>query len=152
MRENLPFIRCNALGINRDNDALAPELFRAGANQIGIGERGGIDADFVRTRAQHREHIVHRLDATTDRERHEAFVGRTFDDIDHGGTAMRTGRNVEENHFVRALLIVTHGQFHGVADIAQLARLGLAELDAAGDMAAMDVQARDNTFCNHSQH
>src|ERR1035438_7053299 len=31
----------------------------SGANQVGIRERAGVDADFIRAGAQHREHVVH---------------------------------------------------------------------------------------------
>ena len=100
--------------------------------------------------AQHRVHVVHGLDAAADGQRHEALVGGALNDVDHRGAAMRAGGDVEENHFVRALLVVAQGQFHGVADIAQFARLGFAELDAARDVAVMDVEARNDTFCNHA--
>ena len=39
----------------------------------------------------------------------------------------------------------------GVADVAEFARLGLAELDAARDLAVVDVEARYDTFCDHRQ-
>ena len=62
---------------------------------------------------------------------------------------MRAGGDVEENHFIRALFIVAEGEFHRVADIAQFARLGLAKLNAAGDLAVMNIETRNDTFCNH---
>ena len=65
---------------------------------------------------------------------------------------MRGGGDVEEHHFVRALLVVAEGEFHGVADVAQAALLGDAELDAARDMAVVDVETRDDTFCNHADN
>jgi hypothetical protein len=63
---------------------------------------------------------------------------------------VRAGGDVEENHFIGTLLIVAHRQFHWVANVPQFAGLSLAELDAASDLSVMNVQARDNTFCNHS--
>jgi hypothetical protein len=57
--------------------------------------------------------------------------------------------DVEKNHFVGALFIIAHRQFHGVAHVPQLAGLGLAELDPTRDLAVMNVQARNNTFRNH---
>ena len=69
----------------------------------------------------------------------------------HGGAAVRAGGDVEEHHFVRALLVVAQRQLDGIADVAQFARFGLAELDAAGDLAVMDVQARNDTFCHHGR-
>ena len=65
---------------------------------------------------------------------------------------MRAGGDVEEDHFVRALLVVAEREFHRVADVAQFARLGFAELDAARDLAGVDVETRNDTFCNHRVH
>ena len=65
---------------------------------------------------------------------------------------MRGGGDVEEHHFVRALLVVAEREFHGVADVAQFARLGLAELDAARDLARMHVETRNDSFGNHRLH
>lgn len=63
---------------------------------------------------------------------------------------MRAGGDVEEDHFVRALLVVAQGQLDWIANIAQLAFLGLAKLNAARDLSIVNVQARDNPFCNHA--
>src|SRR5208283_3599057 len=48
-----------------------------------------------------------------------------------------------------ALLVVAERQGNRVADIAQFARFGLAELDAAGNLAGVDVQTRNDSFCQH---
>ena len=65
-----------------------------------------------------------------------------FDDVDHRGAAVGAGGDVEENHFVRALLVVAEGEFDGVADIAQAALLGAAKLDAARDLAVVEHRGR----------
>jgi hypothetical protein len=62
---------------------------------------------------------------------------------------MRAGGDVEKDHFVGALLVVAHSQFHRVAHVAQFPGLGLAELNAARDLAVVDIQTRNNTFRNH---
>ena len=62
---------------------------------------------------------------------------------------MRAGGDVEEDHFIRALSVVAQGQLDGIADVVQFARFSSAELNAAGDVAVMDVQAGDDTFCEH---
>ncbi len=59
------------------------------------------------------------------------------------------GSDVEENHFVRALFIVAQREFHRITHITQAAALGHAELDAAGDVAVVDIEAGNDTFCNH---
>ena len=62
---------------------------------------------------------------------------------------MRAGGDIEEDHFVGALLVVAQGQLDRIAHVAQSAGFGDAELDAAGDLARMHVQAWYNTFCDH---
>ena len=62
---------------------------------------------------------------------------------------MRRGGDVEEHHFVRALLVVAEREGDRVADVAEFARLGLAELDAARDLAVVNVETRNDSFGNH---
>ncbi len=64
---------------------------------------------------------------------------------------MRGGGDVEKDHFVRALFVVAEREFHRVADVAQFARLGLAELDAARDFAVMHVEAGNDSFGHHER-
>ena len=78
------------------------------------------------------------------------MVGGALDHVHHRAAAVRGGGDVEEDHFVRALLVVAEREFHGVADVAQAALFGDAELDAARDLAVVDVEAGDDTFCNHA--
>ena len=147
--KDFPFIGRDPLGVNGNDDALASEFFRSRANQIRSGERRGIDADLVRAGAQHREHVLHGFNAAAHRQGHETFIGGPFDDIHHGLAPVRAGGDIEKNHFVSALLIVAHRQFNRVAHVSQFASLRLAKLDTPRDLAVMDVQARNNSFCNH---
>ena len=62
---------------------------------------------------------------------------------------MCAGGDIKENHFIGTLLIVANGEFHGISDIAQAALFGFSKLDAAGDLASMDIEAWNDTFCNH---
>ena len=62
---------------------------------------------------------------------------------------MRRGSDVEEHHFVGALLIVAEREFDRVADVTEFARLGLAESYAAGDLAGVHVETRNDPFGNH---
>ena len=131
---------------------LAPQckFFRAFADEFGPGERAGVDADLVGPGAEHGEHVVHGLDAAADGERHEALVGGALDHLDHRAAAVRGGGHVEKDHFVRARLVVAEREFHRVADVAQAALFGHAELDAARDLAVVDVKTGNDTFCNHA--
>ena len=71
--------------------------------------------------------------------------------VNHRSSAMRAGGDVEEDHFVRALFIVAKSQLDRVAHIAQLARLGFAELNTACDLARMHVQARNDALGDHGR-
>jgi hypothetical protein len=63
---------------------------------------------------------------------------------------MRGGGDVKEDHFVRTLFVVAEREFHGVADIFQFAGFGAAKLDTARDLAIMNVETGNDTFCNHT--
>jgi hypothetical protein len=63
---------------------------------------------------------------------------------------MRAGGDIEKHHLVRALLIVLQSELNRITHIAQLALFGLAELDAASHLTVMNVQARNDAFCNHA--
>ncbi len=97
-------------------------------------------------------HVFDGADAAADGERHEALVGGALDDIDDRRAAMRAGGDVEEDHFVGALLVVAHGEFDGIADVAKFARFGAAELHAASDLAVVNVKTRDDTFRKHGRN
>src|ERR1039458_2358425 len=75
-----------------------------------------------------------------------------WDAVHHRRAAVGGGGDVEEHHFIRALFVVTQCEFHRVADVAQFARFGLAELDAARDFAVMHVEARNDSFGDHRAH
>ena len=90
------------------------------------------------------------FDAAADSERHEALVSAARSIASTivprpCAVAVMSKKTIS----VRALVVVAQGQFHGVADIAQAALFGHAELDTARDMAVVDVEARDDTFGNH---
>src|ERR1035438_9969223 len=62
---------------------------------------------------------------------------------------MGGGGDVKEHHLIGALLVVAQRQFDRIAHIAQPASLGDAEPHAASDLAAMHVQAGNDTFSDH---
>ena len=76
-------------------------------------------------------------------------AGGALDHIDHRGAAVSAGGDVEEYHLVRALVVVTHGELHRVADIAQSALFGAAKLHAARDLSVVNVQAGNDAFREH---
>jgi hypothetical protein len=94
-------------------------------------------------------HVFHGANAAPDGERHEALIGGAFDHIDDRRAVVGAGGYVEEYHLVRALVIVAHGEFHGIADVAQTAFFSATELHAARHVAAVDIEARDDSFRKH---
>src|ERR1019366_9136082 len=149
VREYFPTVRRDLPGVNRDHDALAAELLSPGPDQVRVREGRGVDADLVRARPEHGVHVIDRAQAAADGQRHETLVRRALDHRDQRAAAMGRGCDVEEHHLVGALLVVAQGQFHRIAHIAQPAGLGDAEPHAAGDLAAMHVQAGYDTFSDH---
>jgi hypothetical protein len=114
-----------------------------------IGNCAGVDADFVGPSLKHGAHILHGPDSSSHGKRHEAFLGGAFDDSNHGFSAVGAGGNVKKNHFVCALGVIPQSEFHRIADIAQPAFFGSAELHAAGDFAVMDVETGNNALGKH---
>jgi len=148
--KNPPFIGGDLFGVDGDDNTLAAEFFGAFADEFGPGQGAGIDADFVGAGAEHGKHVGHGFDPAADGEGHETLVGGALNHADHGGAAVGRGGDVEEDHFIGALVVVAEGEFDGVADIFQFTGLGLAELDAARDLAGVHIEAGNDTFCNHA--
>jgi len=61
------------------------------------------------------------------------------------------GGDVEEDHLVGALLVVAQGEFYRVSHVAQFAGFGFPELHAAGDLPVVNVEARNDAFCDHAR-
>jgi hypothetical protein len=79
VRKHFPFVRRDFLAINRDDDALAAEFFRAGADEIGFVKA----EELMLVLSAPARSIVYmssdRPDATTDGKRHEALIRRALD-------------------------------------------------------------------------
>ncbi len=61
---------------------------------------------------------------------------------------MRGRRDVEKHQFIGALLVIAQGEVHWIADITKAACFGDAELDTARYLSRMDIQTRNDTFCD----
>ena len=94
-------------------------------------------------------HVLHGAQAAAHGEGHEALVRGALDDVDHRGAVVGRGGDVEEHHLIGALLVVLEREGDGIADVAQFARLGFAELHAAGDIAVVNIETRDDAFGKH---
>ena len=91
-------------------------------------------------------------------QRHES--GLPVADMEHIGSPWKITRQMRNTlgeideafavvPIVRALFVVTQGEFNGIADVAQAALFSNAELDAAGDFAVVNVEARNDTGYLH---
>ena len=149
VREHFPAVRRDAFGVDGNDDALAAEFFGAGADKIRVCKRGRIDADLVGAGLEHGVHVFDGANAAADRERHEALVGGALNDVHHRSAAMSGGSDVEEDHFIGALVVVAAREFYRVADVAQLAGFGAAELNAAGDSSRVNVEAGNDSARQH---
>ncbi|MGC3989509.1 MAG: hypothetical protein QM796_07495 [Chthoniobacteraceae bacterium] len=151
MGEDFPAIGRDFFRVDGNDDALAAKAFRAIADQRRRGESGGVDARLVGPGLQHRPHVIHGANAAADGEWHEAAVRHALDHVDHRRPAMRGGGDIKEDHFIRALRIIANGQFHGIAHVAQFARLGFAELNPTGDLAVVDIETGNDAFIKHDR-
>jgi hypothetical protein len=147
MRKDFPFAGCDPPRIDRDNDALTAEFFCSGTNQLWIGQRGRIDADFVRAGVKHRAHISDRANSSANRERHKTLVCRPFDYVNDRSAAVGACGNIEKDHFIGALVIITNRQLYRVAHVAEFSGFGFPELNATSDVAAVNIQAWYDSAC-----
>ena len=69
-----PSGRRRPLGVDRDDHRLAAVADRQARDQIGIGERRGVQADFVGAGIDHRRGVVFGADAAADGERDEQLA------------------------------------------------------------------------------
>ena len=65
-----------AARVDGDDDGLAAERVRGAAHELGIGDRGRVDADLVGAREQQLAHVVDRAHAAAHGERQEHPLGR----------------------------------------------------------------------------
>ena len=75
---------------------------------------------------------------------------RAFDDIDHRGApswalAVMSKKTISS----AALVIVTNGQFHRIADIAQTTVLSPAKLHASRHFSIVNIEAGNYAFGQH---
>ena len=116
-------------------------MTRAGADDIRIGDGGGIDADFVRARFEQFFEIRRAAHAAADRERHKHFARHGENDIEHRRPPGGRGVDIEQRNLVGALRIVGARAFDGIAGVAQVHKI-----DSLDDAPARDIEAGDDSF------
>ena len=144
MGVDAPFSGSLAFRIDGDDDALAAEGLRTRVDERRMVHRRGVDPDLVRARLEHRVHVFHRADAAADSERDETCLRCATDDVYHRFACVGGGGDVEENEFVRLLLVVGDGTFDGIARVDEIDKV-----DAFDDASVGDIEAGDDSFGEH---
>ena len=85
---NAPTPRRTVFSINRDNNALRPEVSRCVRNELGILYGSRVYAHLIGTRQEHCAKIFNRANPASDRQRHEALLCSPRDDIHHDGAVV----------------------------------------------------------------
>ena len=133
-----------ATGVDRDDDALAPEALRRLADHGRPLERRRVQRDLVGARAEQEPDVVDRADPAADGQRHVDALRRPAHDVEHDRAVFVGRRDVEEDELVGALRVVCEGRLDGVTRVAQV-----HEAHALDDAAVLDVEARDDPFRQH---
>ena len=124
MGEDLPARRlarrADALGVDRDDDALVAEFLRRARDETAVVHRRGVDRDLVGAGEQQRADILDGAHAAADGQRHEAGLGGARDDVEHDAAVLVAGGDVEEAQLVGAGRIIGHGRLDRIAGIAQI--------------------------------
>ncbi len=96
--------------LHGEHDGLRAEFLRPVRDQIGIAHGLGVDRDLLRANRQHGMHVVDRLDAPADAERHEHLAGNPAHHFQIGSPAFGAGEDVEDDDLVDLLVVDEAGQ------------------------------------------
>ena len=131
--------------VDGQHDALAPEHLGRFVEDIRVLQRGGVQGNLVGAGLEHLADVGGCAHAAADGQGHENLFRHGPHNIhDRVAGFVRRG-DVEKGQFVGALRLVGAGALHGVAGVAQL-----HELHAFDNAAARDIEARYDSFCQHS--
>ena len=140
----LRIFSCPTFGINRHHDALGAIFIGRIANHLRIGNRRRVKAHFVCACIEQSAHIFHSSHTATHRQRNKHLRRHRFDDVQDDIARVAGSSNVQEGKFVSALVVVTRGDFNGVARIAQFHKVHAFDNATAGD-----IQARNDALGEH---
>src|SRR5690606_5260160 len=143
--ENFPAVwfafGADFLGINGNDDALRTKTAGSFADKFGIAHRRRIYTDLVSTGVEQVANILQCAHATADGKRNEDFRCHAFDRVQGSIAIFVTGGDIQKGDFIRALFVVTTGDFHrvpGVADTFELHPFHHASL--------VDIETGNNAF------
>ena len=118
-----------------------PNFSDALSDKFRIKNRRTVNTDFIGAGIEHATNIFRRANAAANGQGDKYLTGNLFDNMDDGiAVVMRRG-NVQKGYFVGAFSVITPGNFHRVAGIANI-----DEFYAFDDSTVIDIQAGNNTF------
>ena len=120
-----------AAGVDGDDDGLRAEAAADGVDEHWVGERGGVDADFVGAGIEDLLGIACAANAATDAKRDEELCGGAAHGVEQSLAAFVRGGDVEQNDFVGAFARVAGGELSGIAGVDDVDELHALD-DAAG--------------------
>ena len=135
-----------AQAVDAEHDALAAEGGGEFGDEVGAGERGGIDADLVGARGEAARGGLDVADPARDREGNVDHRRHAPHPIEVDAAAVGAGGDVVEDKLVGARVAIAQRMVDDVANVAVI-----AELDALDDAAVGDVEAGDDPSRGHAR-
>ena len=149
MGEDLPALRTatatDALGVDRDHDALFAEFLGRFLDEFAPGDRGAVDRHLVGPEAQQCLDVVDGADPAANRQRHETGLCRPPHHVQHGAAVFMGRRDIEKAKFVGTGGVIGNRRLHGITGVAQV-----DEVDTLDDPAVLDVETGDDADLEHS--
>src|SRR4029079_12654487 len=131
-------------GVDRDDHGLAAKAPGAGADQLRVGDCGGVQRDLVGAGSDHVSTLVDTSRAAADRERDERPACGPLDDLEQRAPTLRRGRDVEEDELICAFARVALRELRRIALVHEVDEPG-----ALHDAAVRDVEAGDDADPEH---
>src|SRR5512143_3418137 len=134
----------DSLDVNANDNTLAAEAHGCSLDELRIVHRSCIDRDLVRSSQEEITDVIQILDPSADGERHKDLLRGPAHHVKNDAALFVGGGDVQEREFVRPLFVIELGVLDGVSCIDQV-----HETDALYDTAALHIEARYDSFCQH---
>ena len=130
--------------VNRNNDALAAEFLCSLCNQLLIGNSGGIDGNLICASAQQLFKIVTGANAAADSQWNKHLLCRAAHNVRDGLPVLIGRCDVQKNNLICTLLRIKRRKLYRITGVAQVDKI-----DTLDHAAVIDIETRNNTFCEH---